>query len=175
VSDVAALNDAEELLADTSNHSRRFAAYPEYRPSTLSGIARLPSHWRSKPLKRVARVNPDDLPDSTDDNYRLEYIDISSVDYLNGVIDVESYRFEDAPSRARRRVQHGDTIISTVRTYLKAVAQIENPPENCIASTGFAVLRPGPEIDPGFLYRVVQSEEFVGRVVAYAQNRLSQL
>ena len=33
-------------------------------------------------------------------------------------------------------------------------------------STGFAVLRPGPDLDQGFLYRLVQAEEFVGRVVA---------
>ena len=33
-------------------------------------------------------------------------------------------------------------IISTVRTYLQAIAQIHEPPENLVVSTGFAVVRP---------------------------------
>lgn len=35
-----------------------------------------------------------------------------------------------------------------------------------IVSTGFAVLRPSMQIDPGFLYRLVQAQEFVDRVSA---------
>lgn len=64
---------------------------------------------------------------------------------IGQVHEIATYRFEDAPSRARRRVRHGDVIISTVRTYLQAIAQIENPPENLIVSTGFAVVRPRPD------------------------------
>jgi type I restriction enzyme S subunit len=74
--------------------------------------------------------------------------------------------FEKAPSRARRRVKHGDTIISTVRTYLKAVATVQNPPSNLVVSTGFAVLRPLAEIDAGYLGYFSKSEKFVSEVVA---------
>nr|WP_246713375.1 restriction endonuclease subunit S [Rhizobium sp. BK619] len=75
-------------------------------------------------------------------------------------------KFANSPSRARKPVQSGDVIISTVRTYLKAVASIGPEAHNWIVSTGFAVLRPNSQILPGFLYRAVQSNPFVESVVA---------
>ena len=46
---------------------------------------------------------------------------------VKGITRIENLNFEKAPSRARRVVRDGDTIISTVRTYLKAIASIKNP------------------------------------------------
>lgn len=140
--------------------------YAAYRESSIPWLGSVPSHWRTKPLKYVAAINTDEIADATDPDYVIRYADIGNVSMLDGITATEEYRFEDAPSRARRCVRDGDTIISTVRTYLKAVARIELPPSNLVVSTGFAVLRPGQEIDAGFLYRVVQSEGFVGCVVA---------
>lgn len=145
---------------------RGLRPYPAYRPSGVPFTDRLPAHWHAKPLKHVVRINPEDLPDRTDPDYKLRYIDIGNVDYVAGIQSEEDYTFENAPSRARRRVRNGDTIVSTVRTYLKAIARIVDPPDNLIVSTGFAVLRSTPQIDPGYLYRLVQSTEFIGRVVA---------
>jgi len=61
---------------------------------------------------------------------------------VQGITGTTSYLFSDAPSRARRIVQGGDVLISTVRTYLRAIAPVIDPPKNLIASTGFAVIRP---------------------------------
>ena len=58
------------------------------------------------------------------------------------VNEPETMYFKDAPSRARRIVKKGDTIISTVRTYLKAITYIPEVTKNLIVSTGFAVIRP---------------------------------
>ena len=96
-------------------------------------------------LKYVATLNDETLGEDTDPDYEIQYIDISNVDSSGRVGDVVVHRFGEAPSRARRRVRDGDVIISTVRTYLQAIAQVCNPPENVIASTGFAVVRPKPE------------------------------
>src|SRR5260370_960669 len=79
---------------------------------------------------------------------------------------MQELRFEDAPSRARRKVQHKDVIISTVRTYLRAIGLIEEPIENLIVSTGFAVLRVNSSIYYKFLWRLLQSREFVDAVVS---------
>jgi len=97
-------------------------------------------------------------------------VDISSVDSTGVILDTQEMHFENAPSRARRKVQQGDTIISTVRTYLKAIAFINDPPENSIVSTGFAVLRPKPELAPKYLWRLVQSQGFVDTVVANSEG-----
>ncbi len=78
----------------------------------------------------------------------------------------ELMRFENAPSRARRGLRRGDTIISTVRTYLKAVYFVEDEQEDLVASTGFAVLTPIPGIVPEYLSFVIQSNAFIERVVA---------
>lgn len=61
-------------------------------------------------------------------------------------------------------------MISTVRTYLKAIAHFEQPPDNLIASTGFAVLSPAKKLDSRFLWRAVQDHDFVGRVVANSEG-----
>lgn len=74
--------------------------------------------------------------------------------------------FEKAHSRARRKVRDGDTIISTVRTYLKSIAAIKAPPNNLIVSTGFAVIRPREEISSNYIGYLLQSEGFIGEVVS---------
>jgi type I restriction enzyme S subunit len=93
------------------------------------------------------------------------YVDIGSVDATEGIQKKEPMIFETAPSRARRVVQDGDTIVSTVRTYLRAVAPIRNPEENLIVSTGFAVIRP-KGIDPHYLAYCLRSSYFIETVVS---------
>ena len=96
-------------------------------------------------LKYLASINDDVLGEDTDPDFEMEYIDIGNVDSSGRVSELASYRFEDAPSRARRRVRDGDVIISTVRTYLQAITQIREPSDNLVVSTGFAVVRPRPD------------------------------
>jgi len=96
-------------------------------------------------LKYLATINDDALGNENDADYEIQYVDISNVDSYGRIDNVVAHRWETAPSRARRRVRDGDVIISTVRTYLQAIAQIHNPPDNLIASTGFAVVRPRPD------------------------------
>jgi restriction endonuclease S subunit len=122
--------------------------------------------WETRRLKFLATCNDDTLPEETDPDYEIDYVDISSVNLIEGITKIEKLSFENAPSRARRRVKDGDTIISTVRTYLKAIASIQSPPENMIVSTGFAVVRPREIIDHRFLGYAMQSVEFIDAVVA---------
>ena len=93
-------------------------------------------------LKYLASINDDVLGENTDPDFEMEYIDIGNVDSSGHVSKLASYRFEDAPSRARRLVRDGDVIISTVRTYLQAITQIREPSESLVVSTGFAVVCP---------------------------------
>lgn len=126
----------------------------------------MPVDWEERRLKFAATCNDEALPETTDPDYEIAYVDISSVDLVNGITDIEIHTFEEAPSRARRIVRDGDTIISTVRTYLKAIAAIETPPDNMIVSTGFAVIRPLECIDSRFLGYGLQSTTFIDAVVA---------
>jgi type I restriction enzyme S subunit len=118
------------------------------------------------PLKYVVQLNPDVLPEETPPDYEFDYIDIASVDRQNGITRVQHLGFGDAPSRARRIVKAGDVIVSTVRTYLRAVASIGRDHDGHVCSTGFAVLRATDRINPRFLHYAVIDPRFVDEVVA---------
>ncbi|MDO8631759.1 MAG: restriction endonuclease subunit S, partial [Phycisphaerales bacterium] len=76
-----------------------------------------------------------------------------------------THRFADAPSRPRRRVRDGDVIISCVRTDLQAIAPIQNPPDNLIVSTGFAVVRPRAGVfDAEFCKYALREPAFLAEV-----------
>lgn len=80
-------------------------------------LGALPDGWATKRLKYVSTINDKTLPETTDPDYEMLYVDIGSVDATEGIQKKEPMIFETAPSRARRVVQDGDTIVSTVRTY----------------------------------------------------------
>jgi type I restriction enzyme S subunit len=118
-----------------------------------------------KRLKYSASINDEALPETTDPTFEMSYVDISSVDAERGIVAVEDMVFEDAPSRARRVVRDGDTIVSTVRTYLRAIAPVRNPPPRTIVSTGFAVVRPR-RMAPAFMSYALREPGFVEAIVA---------
>ena len=99
--------------------------YPSYRPSAVPWLGEVPEHWEVRRLKHAVQINPETLSEDTDPEYVFDYMDINSVG--TGHLSTPPVRqvFGDAPSRARRVVRRGDTTISTVRTYLKAVFHLE--------------------------------------------------
>ena len=116
-------------------------------------------------LKYAATINDEALSEETDPDYELQYVDIGNVDSAGRIHEIAKHRFETAPSRARRKVRDGDVIISTVRTYLQAIAPIEYPPDNLIVSTGFAVVRPLlQELQPQFCKYALREPAFLAEV-----------
>ena len=135
----------------------------QIKPSGIDWIGDIPESWKVRPLKYLAKCNQDVLLETTAPDYSFRYVDIGSVTYERGITGYQELRFEDSPSRARRKVSVGDTIISTVRTYLKAIAIISDS-ENVIVSTGFAVYTPDEAIYPQYLYYFCKSEGFVQEI-----------
>lgn len=142
--------------------------YESYQDSGIQWLGEIPEHWKISRLKYEVTFNDEVLSDKTDLDYEILYIDISSVSFNQGIMQKEQMTFENSPSRARRIVKSGDVIVSTVRTYLKAIAQINNAEENLIVSTGFAVLRHKAELSPKFLGYWVQSENMINTIVAHS-------
>ena len=143
-----------------------YPTYKKYKQTRCAWLQEIPEHWDFKRLKNVASHNDEALDERTDPDLEIEYVDISSVSLVNGIEKTEAMPFEKSPSRARRKVKDGDIIVSTVRTYLKAIAPICEPPENMVVSTGFAVIRPKENLLSGFAGYLLQSNGFVGDVVA---------
>ena len=142
-----------------------FSKYVKYKESGIAWLGSVPSDWGIAPIKAVASCNDEVLPESTDSESVIEYVEISGVEEGRGITETETLAFGAAPSRARRVVRHGDVLISTVRTYLRAIATVTNPPENLVASTGFAAIRPR-SVDAGFLGYLLHAEYLMSEVIA---------
>jgi len=117
------------------------------------------------PLKYLVAINPEVLPEDTDPDLEIRYVDIGSVGRGMMLDSPEVMTFGVAPSRARRVVRLGDVIISTVRTYLRAVLPIGQNEDGLVVSTGFAVIRPRI-LDRGYATWLMQSDLLVEEVVA---------
>jgi len=144
----------------------RLRPYPVYKSSSVPWLGRIPEDWAIKPLKRCAAINQATLTETTDPDFAFQYVDIGAVGEGRMVAKPQRLSFAAAPSRARRVVRPGDTMISTVRTYLKAVCHVASCDEPTVASTGFAVLTPSDMMVPRFLFYSVLSEHFIRRVSA---------
>jgi type I restriction enzyme S subunit len=121
---------------------------------------------RTVPLKRIVGINLHTLPETTEPGFEFRYVDIGAVGRGQLLSEPEATVFAAAPSRARRLVRQGDTIISTVRTYLRAVWPVRDSATDLVVSTGFAVLTPTGSIDSRYLGWLAQSDVVVEEVVA---------
>jgi len=140
--------------------------YPKYKDSGVEWLGQVPAHWEVRRLKHWLRINERVLPESTPADYEFDYLDIGSVGTGRLISNAQRLLFGNAPSRARRVVRQGDTIVSMVRTYLKAVYFVSKETSNLIVSTGFAVLTPSPSTQPKFVSYVSQSDFFTNQVVS---------
>ncbi len=134
------------------------------KPSGIDWLGDVPQGWEIRRLKYFAKSNMETLTDSFSKESIIYYIDISTVGFGEIKRPPVKYVFKDAPSRARRVIHTGDTIISTVRTYLKSMCYIDENLDSYIASTGFAVLTPSKKVFPKLLNYVLSSAYFVNRV-----------
>ncbi len=148
--------------------ARALKPYPDYKDSGVPWLGEVPKHWEVRRLKSWLDVNEFVLSEDTDPEYTFEYLDIGSVATGRLTAKPERIRFGNSPSRARRVVRPGDTIVSTVRTYLKAVWHAEHQGDDLVASTGFAVLTPRRGTFPRFVSYFCQSDPFTNRVTAEA-------
>lgn len=142
----------------------------KFKESGVEWLGEIPEHWIFKKLKYTVCVNREALGEGTNKGYEIKYIDISSVDYAGNICNIENFAFADAPSRARRIIRKGDTIVSTVRTYLKSIAFINLDDNNLICSTGFAVLSSKGALHQKYLYYQARSDSFVSQITFFSKG-----
>lgn len=97
----------------------------------------------------------------------IEYIDTASVT-KNHFEKPQILNTVEAPSRAKRLLRDGDTILSTVRPNLCHYGFIKNPKPNTVASTGFVVLTP-KSIDPFYLYSYLTQDSITDTLSSIAE------
>lgn len=91
-------------------------------------------------------------------NSEFNYIEISSVDPLLGIINTEKVEVKKAPSRATQIVNTGDLIIATTRPYLKKFAIVTDKNDNDVCSSGFCVLSKSDEYNLKYLKEFLMTE-----------------
>ena len=152
VAKIAVKQKAIEAAREVIANLQKERAYFNPRPA---------KDWKIVKLGEVAEINEKtaDPVQLYGKNAEVSYIDISSVNNnFGGINEIQKIMAENAPSRARRIVQVGDTLISTVRPNLRAFTILKDLPENPIASTGFAVLHSKDErLTNEWLYYAVSS------------------
>ena len=131
-----------------------------------SELGEIPSGWRDGEIQDVAELNPETWG-SRNQPLSVRYLDLSNVKH--GKIDsVEEYQWEDAPSRARRILKNGDTVVGTVRPGNGSYCLIGE--DGITGSTGFAVLRPKNKNDSAFVYLGSCSKENIDRLAHLADG-----
>lgn len=131
----------------------------------IEWIGEIPEHWRKMRVKDICFANNSILSDKTENDYEFLYVDIGSVNYEKGINSNQLYSFKNAPTRARRIASLNDIIVSTVRTYLKAIDIIDTKEKvEYIYSTGFAILSPKKNVSPRYLIHICRSEYFTFQV-----------
>jgi type I restriction enzyme S subunit len=145
--------------------------YQFRKEAGLDWVGNIPKHWKLSRIKNICGVNERALSEETDKSFCFDYVDIGSVTYEAGIFMTEAFTFRDAPSRARRKAKENDTIVSTVRTYLKAIDFISKDKTDFIYSTGFAILSPKIScIDPRYFNFAIKSELFTNQVDRVAKG-----
>lgn len=124
------------------------------------------SDWQARALSEICDINPESVRGWPAER-EIAYIDISSIDPVNGISGVLRMPLATAPSRAQRVVRTGDVLVSTVRTERRAFARVPSSLDGQVASTGFAVLRVREAlVDARFLWAAIRSPVFVEEMVS---------
>ncbi|MCG3212630.1 MAG: hypothetical protein FOGNACKC_06300 [Anaerolineae bacterium] len=121
-----------------------------------SELGPIPVGWRIGKVGELCEVNNNSIL-KNDQFEWIDYIEISQVS-KGKIANVTRYLFGEEPSRARRKLKHGDTVLSTVRPNRGSYFLALNPAETSIASTGFAVFSP-TKVPFGFLYLLLTDSE----------------
>lgn len=131
-----------------------------------SKIGEIPRGWISKTLSAVCELNVSSwsvktLPVS------VRYVDLANT--KNGeIIEVQTVEGSDIPSRARRILAAGDTVVGTVRPGNRSFALVGET--GLTGSTGFAALHPTKDFLREYVYLAATSDANIERLAHLADG-----
>lgn len=125
-----------------------------------------PEGWGDGTIRDIVDLNPESWSTRTPPQY-VEYVDLANTKW--GTIEnTELHQWDAAPSRARRILRTGDTIVGTVRPGNGSYAFVGC--EGLTGSTGFAVLRPKKQTFRELIYCAATSKENIERLAHIADG-----
>jgi len=126
----------------------------------------IPEHWKWVRLRSILppmeSVNPQSFKEKT-----FTYIDIEAVDKsIQEITNPKLLPSQNAPSRAKRKINEGDILISLVRPNLKNLAVVKLKNNNLVASTGFYVCRKGENYLTDYLFNYLNTIFFTNYLIS---------
>ena len=179
VHDYQVITDRIELLRKMNEKLEKQAstyfenAFGRYIPDGINVCENVPAGWDIATVGNYCKANPATF--SRKDRLLL-YLDTGSItsNYISGLQELDT-TVDEIPSRAKRKVSHGDIVYSTVRPNLRHYGIIYNPPANMIVSTGFAVMSMLQEacVSSEFIYMWLTRNPVVNALHSIAENSVS--
>ena len=131
-----------------------------------SEMGEIPEGWEQGTLNDLARLNPESWS-SRNAPHRIRYLDLANTKW-GSINDVQEFKWQDAPSRGRRVLRRGDTIVGTVRPRNGSFALVDR--NGLTGSTAFAVLRPVTPTERELVWCAATSEEAIKRLAHLADG-----
>lgn len=152
--------EPEGMDADTA------ALFPDGFEESAQGV--IPKGWRNGNLTELAELNARSWTARRAPT-EIAYIDLAGVK-ANVFDATQRFTFADAPSRARRELQAGDSLVGTVRPGNRSFGFIAEDEAGLTGSTGFAVLSPRCPDAAAFVYLCATRDENIERLAALADG-----
>lgn len=124
-------------------------------------------------IKEIADINRNSL--KKEELKKIVYLDTANLtkNKINELVDYDT-KIDKIPSRAKRKVEDNDILISTVRPNQEHYGILKNTPDNLIVSTGFAVITPKSNlVDPYYLYALLTQKKITNYLQVVAENSTS--
>lgn len=157
-----------ELDQMPREHHDQLAATAALFPDEMqeSELGEIPMGWKAGTLTEICQLNPESwnartLPGA------VRYVDLANTKG-GEITGVQNIGGTEIPSRARRIVRYGDTIVGTVRPGNRSFALVSEA--GLTGSTGFAALRPKGPHWLEFVYLVATSESNIERLAHLADG-----
>jgi type I restriction enzyme, S subunit len=132
----------------------------------------IPNGWIETTLGEVIRTNISSIGRDYEYN-EIIYLDTGSITE-NKIDGLQLLKLSDAPSRAKRLVKKNSIVYSTVRPIQRHYGILKNPPQNLVASTGFAVIECiEKKAYPYYIYYLISLNEIVQKLDMIANGSVS--
>jgi type I restriction enzyme S subunit len=142
------------------------ALFPaEFEESALGVI---PKGWRAGSIAELSTLNSASWTARRAPE-QVAYVDLAGVK-ANCFDPPQRLAFADAPSRARRELRSGDTLVGTVRPGNRSFGYVAEAEPGLTGSTGFAVLSPVAATSAAFVYLAATRDENIERLAALADG-----
>ena len=131
-----------------------------------SELGEIPEGWCASTLADVALLNPESWSNRNAPD-RILYVDLAKTKW-GYIDDIQIYTWAEAPSRGRRVLRRGDTIVGTVRPGNGSFALIDR--DGLTGSTGFAVLQPKTATEREIVWCAATSHDAIERLAHLADG-----